>query len=122
MQTQGPLTLPPHDEPEPDGVILRGAPRDYRDRLPAAADADVVFEIADASLAHDRTTKLALYARAGIARYVIVNIPGACLEAHETPSPAEARYLTSTVLRAGETLRLPLGDGVIGVPVESLLP
>ena len=35
MQTQGPLSIPPHDEPEPDGVVLRGEPRDYADRLTA---------------------------------------------------------------------------------------
>ncbi|MBK7400422.1 MAG: Uma2 family endonuclease [Myxococcales bacterium] len=121
MQTQGPIAVPPHDEPEPDGAILRGKPRDYRDRLPSAADAAVVFEVADASLAHDRTGKLAIYARAGIPAYVIVNIPAGCLEVHRGPD-AEGRYAVSTVLRAGETLELTLGARTLAVPVEALLP
>src|SRR6185436_3619047 len=70
MQTQNPLTLSPYDEPEPDGVILRGEPRTYTDRVVGAADAVSVIEVADSSLAYDRKTKLALYARAGIAQYI----------------------------------------------------
>src|SRR5580704_12759015 len=66
MQSQGPICLPPRDEPEPDGVVLRGEPRAYSDRLPTARDATAVVEVADSSLPYDRTVKLALYARAGI--------------------------------------------------------
>ncbi len=106
MQTQGPLVLPPHDEPEPDGLILRGEPRDYADRLPRAADADCVIEVSDASLAYDRTTKLSLYARAGIAQYVIVNVQDACIEIHEQPSEAEGTYGVRTLRRRGETVKL----------------
>ena len=79
MQIQNPLSLSPYDEPEPDGVILRGGPRVYTDRVPGAADAGSVIEVADSSLAYDRKTKLALYARAGIAQYVIVNLSGRCM-------------------------------------------
>jgi hypothetical protein len=34
MRTQNPLSLPPHNEPEPDGAILQGRPRAYTDRVP----------------------------------------------------------------------------------------
>lgn len=74
MQTQGPVSIPPHDEPEPDGAVLHGEPRDYTDRLPEARDVASVIEVADASLPYDRTRKLALNARAGIPQYVIVNL------------------------------------------------
>ena len=32
MRTQQPVTLPPHDEPEPDGAVVRGTEDDYRER------------------------------------------------------------------------------------------
>lgn len=122
MQTQGPLRLPPHDEPEPDGAILRGEPRAYTDRLPGAADAAYVFEVADASLETDRTKKLALYARAGIPRYVIVNLRDACLELYERPEPVEERYGEVSVLRSGQTLSIDLGSERVEVEVARLLP
>lgn len=122
LQTQGPLSLPPHDEPEPDGVILRGGPRDYTDRLPLGDDADVVIEVADASLSYDRTKKLALYARAGIAQYAIVNLQSPSVELHEEPVPADARYRRTSVLRAGDTIILRLGDGRLEIAVARILP
>jgi hypothetical protein len=109
MQTQGPVRLSVHDEPEPDGAVLRGEPRDYTDRLPEAADVHCVIEVADASLAFDRTTKLALYARAGIRQYLIVNLRDGCIESYERPS-VRGRYSRKSVLRAGKRAALALGD------------
>lgn len=110
MQTQNPLSLPPYDEPEPDGAILRGRPRAYADRVPSAADAGSVIEVADSSLVYDRKTKLALYARAGIAQYIIVNLNGRCIEIYEQPRP-DGSYQQIVVRRAGETVGLRLPDG-----------
>ena len=110
MQIQNPLTLSPYDEPEPDGVILRGDPRIYTDRLVEAADAVSVIEVADSSLAYDRKTKLALYARAGIGQYVIVNLSGRCIEVYEQPRP-DGSYQEVAVRRAGETVAFRLTDG-----------
>jgi Uma2 family endonuclease len=110
MRTQNPLSLPPHDEPEPDGAILRGQPRAYTDRVPGAADSGSVIEVADSSLVYDRTTKLALYARSGIAQYVIVNLGGRCIEIYEQPCP-DGSYQYIAVRRAGETVELRLADG-----------
>jgi hypothetical protein len=110
MRTQNPLSLPPHDEPEPDGAILRGRPRAYTGRVPGAADAGSVIEVSDSSLAYDRETKLALYARSGIAQYVIVNLSGRCVEIYEQPRP-DGSYQHVAVRRAGETVELRLADG-----------
>lgn len=123
MQTQGPVRLPPHDEPEPDGVVVRGGPRTYADRLPEAADIHAVVEVSDSSLEFDRTTKLARYAQASIAQYVIVNLRQDCVELHERPAASEARYETVKVLRRGETLALRTGtDSHLVVEVARLLP
>lgn len=123
MQNQGPIRLPPFNEPEPDGAILRGTPRDYADRLPGPDDTLVVFEVADASLVYDRRRKLSVYARAGIPQYVIVNLQDDVLELHERPVAAEGTYESTTIVRRGETLRLALGgSAVLEVDAARLLP
>ena len=111
IQTQNPVSLPPYDEPEPDGAILRGRPRAYTDRVPGGGDVGSVIEVADSSLAYDRKTKLALYARAGIAQYVIVNLNGRCIEIYEQPH-SDGSYQEIIVRRTGESvgLRLPEGE------------
>jgi Uma2 family endonuclease len=123
MQTQGPVTLSPHSEPEPDGAVLRGSARDYAERLPGAADTPCVIEVADSSLTYDRTTKLALYARAAIAQYVIVNIKDDCVEVHEQPSAEAAQYGLVSVRRRGEAFGLRVSeDERVDVAVERILP
>jgi Uma2 family endonuclease len=123
IQTQGPVRIPPHDEPEPDGAVLRGTPRDYTERLPAASDVCAVLEVSDSSLEYDQTTKLARYARALIAQYVIVNLRNDCVEVHEDPAAAEERYEVTRVLRRGNKLDIRLDDGLrFEIEVSRLLP
>jgi Uma2 family endonuclease len=120
--TQSPIALPPHHEPEPDGAIVRGAPRDYPDRVPPAADVACVIEVADSSLETDRTRKLAIYASAAIPQYVIVNLVDRQIEVHEQPIPAEGRYATRTVVRPGGLVPLRAGERHVAVPADHLLP
>jgi Uma2 family endonuclease len=122
LQTQSPLSLPPHSEPEPDGAVIRGAERDYAERLPTASDAESVIEVADSSLQYDRTTKLAIYAGAAIPQYVIVNLRDELLEVHEDPDPAARSYRTTSVVRRGEMLPLRVAEGVVAVQAEEILP
>jgi Uma2 family endonuclease len=122
MQIQGPICLPPSDEPEPDGAILHGEPHAYAERLPTAGDALAVFEVADSSLSYDRTIKLALYARAGIPQYIIVNLRQGRLEVHERPNPELATYDETRVLHAGDTLRLLVGGTVLELAASRILP
>jgi hypothetical protein len=122
MQTQGPLRIPPYDEPEPDGLVLRGDPRAYADRLPEPGDVSSVIEVADASLVHDRTKKLAIYARAGLAQYIIVNLQESCIEVYEHPLPDEARYAEVSVVRAGQVVALRVGDERLPIAAATVLP
>jgi Uma2 family endonuclease len=123
MQTQGPLSFPPTNEPEPDGAVLRGHARDYTERLPTAADALSVIEVSDASLATDRGDKLAMYARANIAQYVIVNLRQSCIEVHEKPAPQDGRYEQVRVFRAGDPFSLRVGDTArLAIDPARLLP
>jgi hypothetical protein len=121
VQTQGVLSLPPYSEPEPDGAILHGTPRDYLARLPLASDAEVVIEVSDSSLEYDRTTKLSMYARAGIRQYAIVNLQDTCIELHVDPQ-GEA-YRSSRILRRGDDVVLTIREGrTLRFAAERLLP
>ena len=83
-----PITLPrSQSEPEPDVVVVRGDPRDYRDRHPGPEDVAWIAEVADSSLKRDRTTKLRLYAEAGVNVYWIVNLVDRCVEVYTEPLP-----------------------------------
>ena len=74
LRIQDPITIHPSHEPEPDAAIVRGRPRDYADHHPEPGDVVSLIEISESSLEHDRTTKLRIYAAAGIPQYIILNL------------------------------------------------
>lgn len=123
LQTQQPVTLPPLDEPEPDGAIVIGSENDYRGRHPRAKDLACVFEVSDASLRHDRTTKLRAYANAGINRYIIINLPDRVIEVYTDPDTGKGTYRNLVTLTPRDRLELPAARGKrLRVPVKQLLP
>jgi Uma2 family endonuclease len=77
---------PDHNEPEPDAAVTIEPNTTYIDRHPAPADLLLVAEVSDTTLRFDRTTKAALYARAGIGEYWIVDIMGRQLFVHRQPT------------------------------------
>ncbi|MGA2583413.1 MAG: Uma2 family endonuclease [Tepidisphaeraceae bacterium] len=123
MRTQNPITLPPNSEPEPDGALVRGDRGNYRVRHPMPADILGVVEVADSSLKDDRTIKQRLYADAGIALYVLINLVDHAIEVRTQPVSGEGRYAAVATLPVGQTLSLPLADGTkLEIPTERLLP
>src|SRR5260221_1963575 len=58
---QRPITLA-DSEPEPDVSIVRGTGADYKDHHPRPSEIGLLIEVADSSLALDRTTKARVYA------------------------------------------------------------
>lgn len=110
-QIQLPISCPPVNEPEPDFSIVRGHPRDYMDRLPAPADVSCVIEVAHSSLERDREDKLPIYAGAGVAQYVIVNLRNNTLEIHVDPDTTSEQYRTKTTVDADGVVQLRLPDG-----------
>lgn len=101
-----------------------GAPRDYLVSRPTTAE--LVVEISDATLRADQTTKAALYARAGVAEYWIVNLVDRTLEVRRMPSPLEGEllghcYRFTQILLPGESIA-PLGAATAPIGVDELLP
>jgi Uma2 family endonuclease len=120
---QQPIAIPPDSVPEPDGAITRGTPNDYRTRYPGAADLPCVIEVADSSLQYDRLTKKRIYARAGIAQYVLINLIDRVVEISDSPIPGQDRFTREFVCNSGEIVHFSTGEGrAIEVEVARLLP
>src|SRR4051794_35571833 len=73
VDEQEPITTA-DSEPEPDLAVIRGAPRDYRERHPVPHDLVLLIEVSEATLKRDRGRKKRLYARATVPEYWIVNL------------------------------------------------
>ena len=89
---QGPVVLTDDTEPQPDLAVLRR--RSYKERKAHADDVLLLIEVADISLAYDRTTKLHLYAQAGIPEYWIVDCTNETIEVYRNPGPHGYRDAT----------------------------
>jgi Uma2 family endonuclease len=84
VAVQLPLDLSQSSQPQPDfALIARGTVP--RRTLPTTAD--LVIEVSLTSLAFDRKEKAALYARAGIPEYWIIDVANRSVEAHRDPGP-----------------------------------
>lgn len=75
-------------EPEPDALVLARPAAEFLQENPGAEDALLIVEISDTTLSFDRNTKAALYARAGIPEYWIVDITGRRIFVHRQPTPS----------------------------------
>jgi Uma2 family endonuclease len=123
VRGQGPLALDDESEPEPDLAVVPGSFRDYQSGHPSRPV--LVVEVAESSLILDREHKGSLYARAGLADYWIVNLPGQALEIYRAPSPDAAamfgwRYESVAVQGRGATVS-PLAVPAVRVRVADLL-
>jgi Uma2 family endonuclease len=119
-----PLALGEHSEPEPDVAIVAGVPRDYVAAHPSTTA--LVVEVADSSLRLDRRFKAAIYARAGLPEYWIVNLADGSLKVHRDPQPmADAAHdwaYRSIDVRHPPDIVTPLAAPSARIPVASLLP
>jgi Uma2 family endonuclease len=123
MRIQLPVTCPPDSEPEPDCAITRGQPRDYLERMPGPSDVSCVIEAAHSSLDRDREDKLPIYAAAGIAQYIIINLQNGTLEVFADPDPASGQYRTKITATADATIELQLFDGQhVTIAAREVLP
>jgi len=84
---QSGIVLADDTEPEPDLSVLRRRAVPYKEREAWAEDALLIIEVADSSLAYDRSTKLRLYAEAGIPEYWIVDCAAETVEVCRGPGP-----------------------------------
>jgi Uma2 family endonuclease len=90
VAVQGPIVLADDTEPESDLAVIRRRIPPYKEREAHKEDAFLLIEVAESSLAYDRSTKLRLYAAAGIPEYWVVD----CVGEHRGPPHASRRRLS----------------------------
>lgn len=123
LRIQSTLVCSDTHAPIPDGAILRGALGDYRNRLPKADDALCVIEVADSSYERDAAEKLAGYARAAVAQYVIVNLRNRTAEVYTDPDVSAGTYSGPQVVTERQILSLQVGDpDFFSIELAGLLP
>jgi Uma2 family endonuclease len=107
VSVQNPVRLSLHSEPQPDFAILKLRAGDAAFAVPGVEDVLLLIEVADTTLAYDRGTKLALYARSGITETWIVNVPLQCIEIYREPT-SEGYKQRMDVERQGRATPLAL--------------
>ena len=111
VRMQLPVDLGAVSEPEPDVSVVPGKREDYTAHPTTAA---LLVEVSDTTLAYDRKKKAAIYAKAGIADYWIVDLVHRTLEVRRRPSGEE--YEEVAVLKHGDTISpLAMPETVIEV-------
>ncbi|MBM4257019.1 MAG: Uma2 family endonuclease [Deltaproteobacteria bacterium] len=109
IRAQLPIILNDWSEPEPDVAICRFDADDYPQVHPQASDVFLVIEVAESTLAFDRSRKGAVYAGSAIPEYWIVNLVDRRIEVFSGPDLANRRYRQERVAVPGDTLLLPGG-------------
>ncbi len=109
VRSQNPIVLGDHSEPEPDIAIVDAKRDYYRNGHPEAKNIHLLIEVADTSLEKDRNLKTALYARAGIPEYWIVNLEEEVVE--QFLQPQDGRYWQQRVHPKESTFEFGLLTG-----------
>jgi Uma2 family endonuclease len=124
VRVQMPIALDDESEPEPDVAVVPGGRRDYELAHPERPA--LLVEVSESSLVDDRGAKAALYARAGVAEYWIVNLVGRSLEVRREPletanAPLGWSYKVVIVLEPSASIS-PLACPAVRIQIADLLP
>ena len=103
VRVQGAVALAAETEPRADLALLRRGAVPYKDRDAWAEDALLVIEVSESSLAYDRSTKMRLYAEAGIPECWVVDCTAETVEVHRGPGPEG--YRDVSLVAGAATLR-----------------
>ena len=96
VRCQLPIQLDQHSQPEPDIALLKPRADFYRGGHPSASDVLLVIEVADTSLEFDRSVKVPLYARHGIAEVWLVDLQNRLFTIHREPKDGIYRDTRTT--------------------------
>jgi len=118
VRVQLPIVLG-RSAPEPDLTLVPIDAGENPEAHPRSAF--LVVEVADSSLVPDRLTKAAIYARAGLPEYWLVNLVDDCIEIFRKPVRKWGRYRSTSTVSRGERIRVAAFPDVT-VAVEELLP
>jgi Uma2 family endonuclease len=108
----------PTNRPEPDALVL-ARPDNEIEGTPAGGDLALVAEVSDATLRDDLHTKAALYARADIPEYWVLDVPTRRLFVHR--NPVAGNYAETVAYAETDTIA-PLAAPEAAVRIADLLP
>jgi Uma2 family endonuclease len=118
---EAPFCVAPEDyptsDPEPDVIVLGRDPRGIKTTEPEADDVVLVAEVADTTLRFDLSIKAALYARAHVPEYWVLDLRGR-LVVHRDP---QAGHYQSIISYSGEERVSPLAAPDKFISVGELL-
>jgi Uma2 family endonuclease len=118
---EDPVVVSEWAKPEPDLSVVRGTENDYLDRAVTAADVALVVEIAESSLATDRSDMAKIYARARIPVYWIVNLLNRQIEVYTRAS--DDGYESRQDFASGQEVPVIIEGREVGrIPVSDLVP
>ena len=117
VREEKPLAAGPHDLPAPDVMVVHDGSTAYLDRHPAGGNVLLVAEISFSSQHVDRQ-KAAVYARAGVQVYWLVDVPARRLE--QRSMPQNGSYQVTRILGEDDVVELPESD--VRWTVRDLLP
>jgi Uma2 family endonuclease len=104
VNAEAPIDVNPGDnpanEPEPDLIVLKREFATFVSGNPLPRDIHLLVEISDTTLNFDLTVKAALYARAGIVEYWVLDVADRRLYSHR--NPVGGRYASVTIYNEHE--------------------
>lgn len=102
VRIQGPARLDPHNEPQPDVLLLRRKSGFYGAGHPGPEDVLLAIEVSDTTVRYDRQTKIPLYARLGVPETWQIERRRDTVTVFRNPSPDG--YQDVRVLSRGDTI------------------
>lgn len=118
VRVQLPMVLG-RSAPEPDLALVPIDAGEDPEAHPRSAF--LVVEVADSSLLQDRLTKAAIYARAGLPEYWLVNLFDDRIEMFRKPVRKWGRYRSTSSASRGERIQV-MAFPDVSLAVEELLP
>jgi Uma2 family endonuclease len=116
VRFNGPITLP-DSEPEPDIAIVRLPESSYNDRHPVPQDIFWIVEVAMTSLKKDLDIKAAIYAKAAIQEYWVLDLSFKRMIVFRNPQ--DGKYVEEDTMEEG--IITPLAFADVSVSVQRLL-
>jgi Uma2 family endonuclease len=95
VRVQNPVTLDDGSEPQPDIAVVARPWQGYPGAHPGPADILLLIEVADSSLETDKGAKVALYAKAGIRAFWIIDLTINTVHVYRTPSNGAYQSITT---------------------------
>ena len=115
VSVQNPVVVDDYSEPQPDLALLRRRAIPYKEAHGTPEDVLLLIEVAETSIRYDRSTKLRLYAEAGVPEYWIVDCVAESVEVYRSPGPEGYREV-SRISRGANVGPIALPDVVLPLP------